>query len=183
MHLQKSVKVEMSQKETWSKSALLYSDTTVCFAVARCNIYTAASSTGSSTGEVPLAAKIILRHRTRHVQPWSSSIRSCDVFPVSHVPKHNLNSPRSSTDPCVFLLPLNSPLHNFICDDHRYRPVQDLVTGASESVEDGGVGGSRERVLAVLSEAVLGDAFLWLAAYDSQVSISMPWIAHRAGEQ
>lgn len=60
--------------------------------------------------------------------------------------------------------PLDSPLHNLICDNHWHSPVKNLVARASESVEDGGVGGSRERVLSVLSKTVLDNALLRLAA-------------------
>lgn len=79
---------------------------------------------------------------------------------VSHI-----RTPASQTS----VLPLNSPLHNLIRDNHWYSPVQDLVARASESVEDSGVGGSRKRVLSVLSESVLDDTLLRLAAYSTDI--------------
>lgn len=56
--------------------------------------------------------------------------------------------------------PLNRPLHGLVRNQQRQAPVQDLVAGATEGVEDGGVEGARERVLAVLREAVGYDALL-----------------------
>lgn len=61
--------------------------------------------------------------------------------------------------------PLNSPLHDLVCNNHRYGPVKDLVASASESVEDSGVGGSGKRILSVLGKTVLNNALLRLAAY------------------
>lgn len=55
---------------------------------------------------------------------------------------------------------LNGPLHGLICDEHGDSPVEDLATGAAESVEDSGVKGSGKRVLTVLGEAVVDNALL-----------------------
>ena len=55
---------------------------------------------------------------------------------------------------------LNGPLHGLVCDEHGDGPVEDLATGAAESVEDGSVEGSGKRVLTVLGETVVDNALL-----------------------
>jgi len=74
---------------------------------------------------------------------------------------------------CILLLSqanlnslLNGPLHGLVCDEHGNGPVEDLATGAAESVENGSVKSSGERVLTVLSEAVVDNALLGERACD-----------------
>ncbi len=38
---------------------------------------------------------------------------------------------------------LNSPLHGSVAKQDRWQPVEDLMSGPSEGVEDGGVQGTR----------------------------------------
>lgn len=102
------------------------------------------------------------RHQTRHVRPWSSSTRSCMFCQSCPSTSVILSLPCNP--------PLNSPLHNLIRNNHWYSPVEDLVARASESVEDSGVGGSRKRVLSVLSKTVLDNALLRLAACFLKIS-------------
>ena len=58
------------------------------------------------------------------------------------------------------VLPLNSPLHRLISNQHRDRPVNDLMTGTAEGGEDLSATDTSKRVLSVLREAVVDDAFL-----------------------
>jgi hypothetical protein len=55
---------------------------------------------------------------------------------------------------------LLSPLHDLVSDDERDAPVEDLVAGAAEGVEDSGVESTGQRVLTVLGEAVVDNALL-----------------------
>ena len=55
---------------------------------------------------------------------------------------------------------LNGPLHGLVCDEQGNAPVEDLATGAAESVENRSVESSGKRVLTVLGEAVVDNALL-----------------------
>lgn len=55
---------------------------------------------------------------------------------------------------------LSCPLHELVSDEQRGGPVEDLATGAAESVEDRCFEGTGKRVLSVLCEAVVNDALL-----------------------
>jgi len=55
---------------------------------------------------------------------------------------------------------LLSPLHDLVSDDEGDAPVENLVTGAAEGVEDGGVEGTGQGVLTVLSKTVVDNALL-----------------------
>ena len=60
--------------------------------------------------------------------------------------------------------PLNRPLHSLIRYQHRHSPVEDLIAGAAEGIEDGRGSGAGKRVLSVLREAIVDDALLWHGA-------------------
>lgn len=61
---------------------------------------------------------------------------------------------------------LLSPLHDLVSDDERDAPVEDLVAGAAEGVEDGGVEGTGKGVLTVLGETVVDNALLGKGAWE-----------------
>merc|ERR1711981_1554110 len=73
-------------------------------------------------------------------------------------------------------VPLNRPLHRLVRNQQRQAPVQDLVAGAPKGVEDGGAEGSRQRVLAVLREAVGDDALLGEGAECAPGSHVLSWL-------
>lgn len=54
-------------------------------------------------------------------------------------------------------IPLHSPVHSGIRNQKRRRHVQNLVTEATEGVEDGRMKGTGHRTLAVSGEGVGGD--------------------------
>jgi hypothetical protein len=64
-------------------------------------------------------------------------------------------------------IPLDSPLHGRISDNHWRQPVEDLVSCASESVENCAVCGASEWSLTVRREAVGSDTLLWCRSYCS----------------
>jgi hypothetical protein len=89
----------------------------------------------------------------------SSLITACMHSGSSSCSLMSISNPYSSTGAGVYSL-LLSPLHDLVSDDERDAPVEDLVAGAAESVEDGGVEGTGQRVLTVLGEAVVDNALL-----------------------
>jgi len=105
----------------------------------------------SALSSISLHAMPPLYCSDRAASPYTST-------PSSLLPLHPLPPPRlpcsttsSSTFPRIGQdSPLNSPLHSLIRNQQRRTPVQDLMAGAAESVEDGGVECAGERVLSVL---------------------------------
>lgn len=65
----------------------------------------------------------------------------------------------------IGVLPLNSPVHGGVGNDEGGRNVKDLVTEATEDVEDGSVSGTGQGTLAVGGEGVAGNALGGRAAY------------------
>lgn len=61
-------------------------------------------------------------------------------------------------------IPLNSPLHGRISNDHGWQPEEDLVLCASEGVEDGVVCSTSKRPLTVGGEAICSNTLLWWRA-------------------
>lgn len=59
-------------------------------------------------------------------------------------------------------VPLNSPLHGSVCDNHRWEDVEDLSADTSGDVEEGGVKGTSEWTLSVGGKTVVDDtSLLW----------------------
>lgn len=69
----------------------------------------------------------------------------------------------------IQVLPLNRPVHGSVGSNERRNNVEDLVTEATEAVEDGGVEGAGEGALAVGRERVgrnaLGGRAACIVAY------------------
>jgi hypothetical protein len=101
-------------------------------------------------------------------RPLSSSTRSCRFLYQRDAPCNN-----DSRDPqCQLDSPLNCPLHREICDNHRRCPVEDLMGGPSECVEEGSVECASERALTIGAQSVRRNAFLWLGTCFADTSAS-----------
>jgi hypothetical protein len=61
---------------------------------------------------------------------------------------------------CRECLPLGSPVHELVSDEHRDSPVENLVLGSAVGVEDSGVCGASESTLTVLGHGVGNDTTL-----------------------
>ena len=59
-------------------------------------------------------------------------------------------------------IPLDSPAHHPVTGNHGREPEEDLVLGAAESVEDGGVDRASPGVLSVGGQTVGDDTSLLL---------------------
>lgn len=59
-------------------------------------------------------------------------------------------------------IPLDGPAHHPVTGNHGREPEEDLVLGAAESVEDGGVDGTSPGVLSVGGQTVGDDTSLLL---------------------
>lgn len=60
--------------------------------------------------------------------------------------------------------PLDRPLHGLVCNKHWHGNVEDLVTGAAEGVEDGGLTHTGQCVQSVIRDSVMHDTLLWHGA-------------------
>ena len=56
--------------------------------------------------------------------------------------------------------PLDSPLHDLVHYQARDSPIEDLIPGSAEGVEDRGGPDAGDGVRSILREAVVDDAFL-----------------------
>lgn len=85
----------------------------------------------------------------------SPIISQCLLFPEFKIRRLFLPSRTAVVDSL-----LNGPLHSLVCNEEGDTPVEDLTTGAAESVEDSSAHGAGKGVLTVLGEAVVDNALL-----------------------
>ena len=71
--------------------------------------------------------------------------------------EHHIPTQRRRSRVCS---PFCCPLHRVVCNHQWCAPVQNLVSGATEGIEDGGIPDASKWVLSILCESVVDDAFL-----------------------